>query len=234
MLELCTTSWPETSSSHPATSFQPSLQVSKPPSHQPGLWHQALGERHKVYFLITLCSSQSGLCETLILPESHHPRLGVQREALHPPFFLSGMKSSLQHSPCQGSCLPLTPSSTYSPALRMQGRHTTSTAMGKEHPSCPSLFKRVGKSQLLSEIKPLWKHRIGGTGGFGKTAWPGRYWGQAPQHLDHECCENLSSFGATWYQLCLHTCLDMTRGHMPVVLSHSMNSQPTAHLLLPV
>lgn len=138
-------------------------------------------------FLIILCSSHSALYESVILPESHHPRLGVQREALHPPFFLSGIKSSLQHSLSQDFCLPLTPPSTYTPALRMQGKHTTSMAMGEEYPSCPSLFKRLGKSQLLSEIRPLWKHRVGGTWGFWKTAWPGRHWGQAPQHFYHEC-----------------------------------------------
>lgn len=59
------------------------------------------------------------------------------------------------------------------PCFRIHGKCSTSMAMGKEHPSCPSLFRRMGKSQLLSEIRPLWKHRVGGTQGFGMTAWPG-------------------------------------------------------------
>lgn len=44
-----------------STSSQPSWQVSKLSPHQPGPWYRALGERLKVYLLITLCSSQSDL-----------------------------------------------------------------------------------------------------------------------------------------------------------------------------
>lgn len=126
-------------------------------------------------FLILLCSSQSGLCETVILPESRHPRLGVHREALHPPFFLSGIKFSLQHSLSQDSCQPLTPCSTRALLSGCTGS-TPPAWRWAEHPSCPSVFKRLGEPQLLSDIRSLWNHRVGGTWGFGKTAWAGRHW----------------------------------------------------------
>lgn len=97
----------------------------------------SLGERHKVYFLIILCSSQSGLYETVTLPESHHPRLGVQRQALHPPFFVRiKVLSPAQHVP--RLLYTTDPFQHFQPCSQMHGKDTTSMVMGKKHPSCPS------------------------------------------------------------------------------------------------
>lgn len=63
------------------------------------------------------------------------PQTGCAERGTPPSILLSGIKSSIQHSLSQDSCLPLTPSSTYTPALGYMGSAVPAWRWAKNIPA---------------------------------------------------------------------------------------------------